>query len=79
MKARLTKWKKAGFNFKLEWLLRCVNAIVTGEALFQHLEHVTPAAFQNGLQQSEQAVDKILNMISSRLGLDHDRVLGSRV
>lgn len=78
MKARLNKWKKAGFNFKLEWLLRCVNAIVTGEALFQHLEHVTPAAFHNGLQQSEQAVDRILNMISSRLGLDHDRVLGSR-
>ena len=78
MKERLTKWKNAGFNFKLEWLLRCVNAIVTGEALFQHLEGVTPRAFHSGLQQAEEAVDKILNMISSRLGLDHDRVLGSR-
>lgn len=78
MKARLTKWKQAGFNFKLEWLLRCVNAIVTGEALFSHLELVKPAEFHGGLKQSEEAVDKILNMISSRLGLDHDRVLGSR-
>jgi hypothetical protein len=78
MKARLDKWKRAGFNFKLEWLLRCVNAIVTGEALFIHLDGVKPAAFHNGLQQSEESVDKILNMISSRLGLDHDRVLGSR-
>ena len=78
MKARLTKWKQAGFNFKLEWLLRCVNAIVRGEALFQHLKGVTPGEFQTGLQQAEEAVDKILNMISSRLGLDHDRVLGSR-
>ena len=78
MKARLLKWKKAGFNFKLEWLLRCVNAIVTGEALFLHLEHVDPTAFHRGLLKAEEAVDKILNMISSRLGLDHDRVLGSR-
>jgi hypothetical protein len=78
MKARLDKWKRAGFNFKLEWLLRCVNAIVTGEALFLHLENVKPEAFHNGLQQAEESVDKILNMISSRLGLDHDRVLGSR-
>lgn len=78
MKARLSKWKNAGFNFKLEWLLRCVNAIVTGEALFLHLEHVDPVAFDNGLKKSEEAVDKILNMVSSRLGLDHDRVLGSR-
>jgi hypothetical protein len=78
MKTRLTKWKQAGFNFKLEWLLRCVNAILTGEALFSHLEAVKPAEFHGGLQQAEQAVDKILNMISSRLGLDHDRVLGSR-
>jgi hypothetical protein len=78
MKARLTKWKQAGFNFKLEWLLRCVNAILTGEALFSHLESVKPAEFHTGLQQAEEAVDKVLNMISSRLGLDHDRVLGSR-
>jgi hypothetical protein len=42
------------------------------------LETVKPAAFHSGLQQAEEAVDKILNMISSRLGLDHDRVLGSR-
>jgi hypothetical protein len=78
MKARLDKWKKAGFDFKLEWLLRCVNAIVTGEALFSFLEKVDPSTFHKGLQQTEKAIDTILNMVSSRLGLDHDRVLGSR-
>ena len=82
MKGRLTKWKQAGFNFKLEWLLRCVNAILTGEALFDHLivhlKGVKAGTFHTGLQQAEEGVDKILNMISSRLGLDHDRVLGSR-
>ncbi len=78
MKVRLDKWKKAGFDFKLEWLLRCVNAIVTGEALFSFLEDVNPLKFRNGLEQTEKAVDTVLNMVSSRLGLDHDRVLGSR-
>jgi hypothetical protein len=78
MKVRLDKWKKAGFDFKLEWLLRCVNAIVTGEALFSFLEDVNPPTFRNGLEQTEKAVDTVLNMVSSRLGLDHDRVLGSR-
>ena len=34
--------------------------------------------FQGGLIRAEKAVDALLNLISSRLGLDHDRVLGSR-
>ena len=28
MTAKLGGWRDAGFNFKLEWLLRCVNSIV---------------------------------------------------
>ena len=37
MKQRLDKWKKAGFSFRLEWLLRNINTITTGEALFSAL------------------------------------------
>ena len=75
---RLDKWRSAGFRFKLEWLLRCINAIARGEALFSALEDVTTAEFQEGLREAEKSVDMLLNMISARLGLDHDRVLGSR-
>lgn len=78
MKNLLKKWKQAGFYFKLEWLLRCVNTILTGEALFSALEKVETLPFQHGLGQAENAIDTLLNMISGRLGLDHDRVLGSR-
>lgn len=78
MKQRLEKWRAAGFHFRLEWLLRCVNAIVTGEALFSALANVSPAQVHQGLEQSEKSVDTLLNLISARLGLDHDRVLGSR-
>lgn len=78
MRKRLDKWERAGFHFKLEWLLRCINTILTGEALFTALEDVTTESFRNGLKQAERTIDTLLNMIASRLGLDHDRVLGSR-
>jgi Protein of unknown function DUF262 len=78
MKARLEKWRKAGFYFRLEWLLRCINTILTGEAFFSALKDVDTATFKRGLQQAEEAVDTLLTLIGSRLGLDHDQVLGSR-
>jgi 5-methylcytosine-specific restriction endonuclease McrA len=78
MKARLDRWQRAGFYFRLEWLLRCINATVTGEALFSALKDVEVPAFQQGLQTAGDMVDRLLDMIASRLGLDHDRVLGSR-
>jgi hypothetical protein len=78
MKRRLDRWRKAGFQLKLDWLLRTVNAVVTGEALFSALKDVDTAAFQQGLLRAETAVDRLLNLIASRLGLDHDLVLGSR-
>ena len=78
MSAKLGGWRDAGFNFKLEWLLRCVNSLVTGEALFTALANVSPEEFKDGLLRSEKHVNYLLNLISSRLGLDHDRVLGSR-
>lgn len=76
MKQRLAKWRKAGFEFRLDWLLRNVNTILTGEALFTALKDVDTPTFQQGLKQAEQAIDYLLNLIAGRLGLDHDRVLG---
>ena len=78
MKKRLDKWRRAGFHFRLEFLLRCINTVVTGEALFSALKNVDADTFQKGLRQAETAIDKLLNLIAARLGLDHDRVLGSR-
>lgn len=78
MRTLLQKWHTAGFDFRLEWLLRCTNAIVTGEAFFSALKDVSTSEFKTGLDRAEDAIDALLNLISSRLGLDHDRVLGSR-
>ena len=78
LKDRLGKWETAGYNFKLDWLMRCVTTTLTGEALFTALEDVDTPTFQDGLLQAEKHVDLILDLLASRLGLDHDRVLGSR-
>ncbi|MBX9789146.1 MAG: hypothetical protein K2Y37_09545 [Pirellulales bacterium] len=78
MKKRLGKWQKAGYFFKLDWLLRNINAVVTGEALFTAMKDVDAITFREGLETAERAIDRLLNLIASRLGLDHDRVFGSR-
>lgn len=78
MKKRLSKWNKAGYQFKLDWLLRNINAVVTGEALFSAMKNIDASTFRGGLETTEKVTDRILNLIASRLGLDHDRVLSSR-
>ncbi|HEY0015553.1 MAG TPA: DUF262 domain-containing protein [Longimicrobium sp.] len=78
MQARLRKYERAGFHFELDWLLRNINTILTGEAFFSFLKDVEPAQFRQGLLDAEKHIDRLLNLVASRLGLDHDRVLGSR-
>ena len=78
MKAALAKWEQAGFWFNLDWLLRNMNAVVKGEAKFQHLHAITAVEAQDGLKRAEKALDSALNLISGRLGLDHDQVFPAR-
>jgi hypothetical protein len=78
MKSRLAKWERAGFSFRLDWLLRCITTVTTGEALFDALKRIDTPEFRDGLTDAERAVDRLLNLVANRLGLDHDRVLSSR-
>jgi hypothetical protein len=48
MKKRIAKWQRAGYQFKMDWLLRNVNAVVTGEALFSAMRNVDTATFSSG-------------------------------
>ena len=75
MKAALKKWKGADYHFNLDWLLRNINTVITGEAKFAKLHDVDATQIQDGLVRGEKAIDKALNLIGGRLGLDHDRVL----
>ena len=78
MKKALKRWRDAGYHFSLDWLLRNMNAIVMGEAKFSHLHNITPAQAKDGLHRAEKAIDAALNLLSGRLGLDHDQVLPAR-
>lgn len=78
MKAKLKEWEKADFEFTLDWLLRSVNTVLTGEAKFQFLDGKSAADIQDGLKRASKHIDTSLNMIGGRLGLDHDQVFFGR-
>ena len=78
MNKNIREWADAGYpNFKMEWLLRCINTIITGEARFFALKDVNAERFQAGLIKAKKYIDKSLNLIAARLGLDNGWVLGS--
>ncbi|MDC0948859.1 DUF262 domain-containing protein [Gammaproteobacteria bacterium] len=78
MKSKLAEWEEAGYHFNLDWLLRSVNTVLTGEALFVHLHDKPADEIRDALDKTCQHIDTILNLISGRLGLDHDRVFFGR-
>ena len=78
MKAKLSQWKAAGYEFTLDWLLRSVNTVLTGEAKFSFLHDKSAHDIQCGLERATTHLDTCLNMIAGRLGLDHNRVLFGR-
>ena len=78
MKSTLARWHDGGYSFDLDWFLRNMNTIVTGEAKFSYLHGVDAIPPRVGGERAERHVDYLLNLISGRLGLDHDRVLFGR-
>lgn len=78
MKAKLKEWNNAGYHFNLDWLLRSVNTVLTGEAKFQFLHDKSAEEIQDGLKRAMKHIDTCLYLISGRLGLDHDQVFFGR-
>ena len=78
MKTQLKTWQTSGYLFDLDWLLRSINTVLTGEAKFSYLHDKGTEKIRDGLNRATKVVNTTLNMISGRLGLDHDRVLFGR-
>jgi hypothetical protein len=78
MKRQLARWSKVGYEFNLDWLLRSVNTVLTGEAKFLYLHEQSAEDVQEALKRATQHIDTILNLISGRLGIDHDQVFFGR-
>lgn len=78
MKSNIAGWTAKDYKFDLDWLLRSVSTVVTGEAKFQYLHDKSAEEIEIGLKQAKKYIDMCLNLIAGRLGLDHDRVLFGR-
>jgi len=78
MRTHIERWNQAGYEFKLDWFLRSINAVATGKALFLYLDDVKISEIEDAIHKTVKYIDEILNVIASRLGLDHNRVLVSR-
>ena len=79
MNDRLRDLRECGYDrFSLEWLLRSVNAVLTGEAMFEHLDGLNMQDFQDGLNRAVRHINGCLDMIGGRLGLDHGKILFGR-
>lgn len=78
MKAQLAAWWESDYDFDLDWLLRSVNTVLTGEAKFRHLHNKGADEIRDGLNRATKAIDSVLNLIAGRCGLDRDRVLFGR-
>lgn len=84
MQSHFDKWQDNGYSindyqYKFDWLLRCVNAYLTGHSDFAELDKhdFTAGVIQSGLNHSRKYIDSALNLFAWRLGLDHRQVLGS--
>ena len=79
MQAHLRRWAEKGYDrFSLDWLLRSVNTILTGEARVAHLQGQTADEIKDGLARAAAALDYALTLVGDRLGLDSGKVLFGR-
>ena len=60
MKAKLQEWADAGYRFNLDWLLRSINTILTGEAKFSFLHNKGALDIQDGLKRASTHIDTSL-------------------
>lgn len=78
MNGHLSNWAASDYNFNLDWLLRSVNTVLTGEAKFLYLHDAAAEDVRNALSRTVKYIETCLNLIGGRLGLDHDQVFFGR-
>ena len=78
MKQRLKKWRHAGFDADLDWLLRCMTGVVANASEYERLEWIEIETIQESLKQTEIAVDHLLEAMRSHLFMDTNRVFPSK-
>lgn len=75
-KSILAHFQSAGYDFTMDWLLRCVTVYITGQPYYNALGQCSISDIQKALPETKQMIGTCLDHIGTRLGLDHGRVLG---
>ena len=78
MQKRLQKWRSVSFEADLDWLLRCMTGIVANASEYESLEQIDIETIKNSLEQTEVAVDHLLEAMRSHLYMDTNRVFSSK-
>lgn len=78
MQKRLSKWQQSGFEATLDWLLRCMNAVITSTSDFGRLDPEKTDEIQKSLQETEGAVDQLLESMRSHLFMDSNRLFAGK-
>ncbi len=76
MKKILERYRSAGYDFSMDWLLRCLTVYLTGQLYFNALSQTSSTQIQKALPEMDKQIGTCLDHIGTRLGLDHARVLG---
>ena len=77
LKKTLQQFQHAGYSFSMEWLLRCLTVHLTGQPYFNALSQCPIEQVKKAVPETEKKIGDCLDYIGSRLGLDHDRVMGN--
>ena len=77
LKKILERFHNAGYDFSMEWLLRCITVYLTGQPYFNVLGQTPIEQIKKALPETVKTIGTCLDHIGTRLGLDHGRVLGS--
>lgn len=77
MKSILAKFHNAGYEFSMEWLLRCITVYLTRQPYFNALGQESIDNIKKALPETEKMIGTCLDHIGTRLGLDHGKVLGN--
>ena len=73
----LEKYKRAGYDFKMDWLLRCLTVHLTGQPYFAQLGKEPIENIKKGVYETDKLIGTCLDQISSRLGFNNTRVMGN--
>src|SRR5271166_1926614 len=78
LKAALQNFEAAGFKFKLELLTRCISAVAVGNAYFEGgFDKATPEAVQRAWNESERALEYLINILRNDAYIDSSVTLSS--